>query len=70
VAKKNIPIGITKLLLKEFGLTDEETEKLADYRLEICKPCSKNLSGVCRGCGCVLEAKTRVKDETCPDNKW
>jgi hypothetical protein len=28
------------------------------------------LDGYIRGCGCVLESKTRVKEAACPGGKW
>lgn len=28
------------------------------------------LPGYSRGCGCRLNAKTRIKNSKCPDNKW
>ena len=49
--------------------------KLANIRIAICNDClSKKhidmLGDICDECGCVLEAKARVKDEQCELNKW
>lgn len=49
--------------------------ELMEQRMEQCKKCSeilyltKNISE-CNICGCFLDAKTRVKEEKCPLNKW
>lgn len=48
---------------------------LAATRLAICKACESKLKidilgDVCAECGCVLDAKARVKDEQCELNKW
>jgi Family of unknown function (DUF6171) len=43
----------------------------ASRRLSICLTCPKLLSGnICSVCGCHMNAKTTVKDSTCPENKW
>lgn len=48
-------------------------------RLEICNQCEYNKKGICKKCGCILKAKTRVNfflDENgisiggCPEKKW
>lgn len=49
-------------------------QDLADKRLMICKKCNDKtktkFGAVCKHCGCILESKTRVKDEHCDINKW
>ena len=52
-----------------------KNEKLARKRIAICNGCNSkihiNIIGdICDECGCVLEAKARVKDEYCELNKW
>ena len=48
--------------------------ELAEKRLAICSTCSykTKLCGqdICDLCGCVLDAKVRVEDEQCYNNKW
>ena len=68
---KNIATGYTKLIIK-----DSTTEELAAFRLGKCYTCPNRLIipiasiDVCKKCGCVLEAKTRAKDEQCPISLW
>ena len=56
-----------KLFLKE--------QELADYRLKICNKCEHNVkvkfldAACCNLCGCVLDAKVRVREEKCLNNK-
>lgn len=49
-------------------------EDIAKNRLEICKYCDNRVSSAlgdaCSLCGCILDAKTRVKDEHCEVDKW
>ena len=43
-------------------------------RLSICNQCNHKLNikfgDICDLCGCVLDNKTRIKDEHCELNKW
>ncbi len=44
-------------------------------RLEICNNCDKKINikfvgDVCDVCGCILDNKTRIKDEHCDLGKW
>ena len=51
-------------------LTDDKTLK---SRLAQCRKCEQLLSGMCRKCGCYVEVRARMKNETCPDydnRKW
>lgn len=52
-----------------------KNERLAIKRIAICEKCDSRmhidmLGDICAECGCVLEAKARVKDEECELNKW
>ena len=39
-------------------------------RKEICGNCPSSKLGICTECGCLLEAKIRYYQVTCPLNKW
>jgi hypothetical protein len=39
-------------------------------RLEICNICQFNMGGICVRCGCILVAKTKLKNQKCPMGKW
>jgi hypothetical protein len=64
----NIIEGWSKRILNEFGIT--EPKQFSIDRMNICKTCPKKEGDICTGCGCYLQAKTLVKNETCPLNKW
>lgn len=78
---KEIP-GVITILKKVWNIIKgwwykifNKKEDLATTRLAICKTCESKLKldvlgDVCSECGCVLDAKTRVKDEKCELNKW
>jgi hypothetical protein len=47
---------------------------VCDYKMYI-NPKTKETSivdrpGYVKGCGCILNSKTRVKEASCPGNKW
>lgn len=47
--------------------------KLARYRLSQCVSCNLFKSGMCTYCGCPVQAKSRLPEETCPHpdgSKW
>lgn len=57
-----------------FNLTKKQ-EDLSEKRLEICNNCDKKINikyvgDICDICGCVLDNKTRIKDEHCDLCKW
>ena len=64
---KNIIIGWYRKIFNK-------KSELAEKRLAICGTCSykTKLCGqdICDLCGCVLDAKVRVEDEQCYNNKW
>lgn len=41
-------------------------------RLDICKACPEfiRFTHQCKKCGCLMDAKTKLADATCPLNKW
>jgi hypothetical protein len=47
------------------------TKSVIDYRLGFCKkPCEHNVNGVCRKCGCIIQAKVRFTSSQCPIGLW
>lgn len=56
-----------------------KSKQLYKDRMAICQNCEYNIHGICKLCGCVLKAKTKVDfiidDEGksidgCPERKW
>ena len=47
-------------------------QELADRRYAICTACPmyNKVLLICNDCGCFLPAKTKLKEATCPQNKW
>ena len=65
---KHIAQGWANDLLKK-------EEELYQKRISICKQCEycvhiESLGDIYDECGCILDAKARVKDEKCELNKW
>jgi hypothetical protein len=59
-------------IVKGFGyLAGGINNELSAERMKICKACPELRNGLsCNICGCVVEAKTRLNDESCPIGKW
>lgn len=52
---------------------DLVAEDVYQNRISYCKNCDFLISGMCRKCGCYVEVRARLKNQTCPnvDNrKW
>ncbi len=64
---KNIIIGFANDAIGK-------NKDLSSYRMRICQACNIHHNNWCitkrGGCGCYLPAKTKVKEEKCPINKW
>jgi hypothetical protein len=46
--------------------------QIAEMRLKICGECPRyvKLTHQCRECGCIMNAKVKLKDATCPISMW
>lgn len=63
--------GFSNLAKSELGMLPEEKIKLFNDRMSICNSCEfKTALGRCGKCGCVLAAKTKCEECTCPIDKW
>ena len=82
---EQIAIGWGNFAKEQLGLLDKKTKKLVGTRLSICDKCLIRSGSICsnlkyginiktkqkqNGCGCILIAKTMVKDARCPLDKW
>lgn len=52
--------------------TPKATEEEAEHRLNICSQCPELIKATsqCKQCGCFMKVKVKLKDATCPLNKW
>jgi len=71
----NIIEGYTNLLRGKLGVSNDEVEKLAELRLDVCNSCVVDgqpvlQQGRCTRCNCVMAAKTRSLTAKCPLRKW
>jgi hypothetical protein len=57
------------LFNKKIGRVDQS---IADERLEICLGCPQliKLTAQCKECGCIMSAKTKLPNASCPLGKW
>lgn len=51
-------------------ISDIKYKKYFDERYKICSECEKNKCGICKECGCIIIAKTKSEDSSCPLKKW
>ena len=62
--------------LREYveSIPDEERAEEALYRmrLEVCRKCDQLMQGVCRQCGCFVEARAARRAQSCPavPSRW
>lgn len=68
-------IKIKNIFVGTYNNIFNKNKLLSTPRLLICSTCDKRvhikgLGDCCSICGCVLQSKTRVSDEKCPNNKW
>lgn len=61
---------IYRIFLGWWYFFTNKNNTLARERLKVCVECPKMSKGVCTSCGCVLQAKARIEEEECPDDKW
>ena len=54
------------------GIDQSVPEEVAKYRLDICNNCPRLFAptGNCKDCGCFVRAKTKIKQEACPNGYW
>lgn len=48
------------------------SEAIAEERLEICLGCPQLIKATtqCKECGCIMSAKTKLPNASCPIGKW
>lgn len=62
--------------VKPWDLFNKNMERalpiLQEKRLEMCKTCPRyvRFTHQCKECGCMMDAKVKLLDATCPLNKW
>jgi hypothetical protein len=50
---------------------DIKTDKaLYEERLSVCKGCNYLSDGMCGACGCFVELRAAIKNNSCSYNKW
>lgn len=60
--------SIREILEGAFPLVNTE---VANSRMDICKGCPRlQLKSVCSLCKCFMQAKTKLENATCPEDKW
>lgn len=61
---------LSQILLGWWFWITNRNNKLAQYRLATCTICPARKGMICSNCGCVLQAKARLKEEECPLGLW
>jgi len=68
---EEITDGFKNILRSKLNLTTEEEEVLFATRKKVCNVCPSNKDGlICSTCGCVLAAKVRAINTSCPEGNW
>lgn len=67
---KEIANGFGNLIKNKMGLSKPEEKKLFAARKAICDACPHGQRARCNLCGCVIAAKTKSINSSCPDKLW
>lgn len=59
-----------RIILGWWFWVTNKNNPLAQARLNVCSNCEFRKWATCGRCGCVLQAKARIRDEECPEKKW
>lgn len=68
-------IKLKNILIGWYNKFFNKNKTLFKQRMEICNMCQDKIrltknEYMCKYCGCILSAKTRVLEESCDLNKW
>ncbi len=69
MSAKDRPARPWDLFNKNIGRVSESLQK---ERMAICRSCEFfiELTNQCKKCGCIMDAKTRLPNASCPEHKW
>ena len=71
---KDVIMKIKNIIVGWYRKIFNKKSELARKRLAICKDCPYKIKlcgqDICDLCGCVLDAKVRVENEQCYNNRW
>ena len=70
--------GCVRKVVKSIVGMDIALPQIIESRREVCRSCefavpcptNKKRKCLCSKCGCVLQLKTRLRDEKCPEGYW
>lgn len=46
------------------------SNKVVELRAELCRTCEVNVANICTACGCVIPAKIKLAESSCPMELW
>ena len=67
---KIIANGYVNLAKEKLNMIDEDKKKLFESRKKICDMCKFGKTSRCKKCGCLISAKTKSEESSCPIGKW
>lgn len=50
--------------------SERAKDEVYQKRIEVCSSCSRRTEAVCQACGCYVELRAAVAEQTCPYKKW
>lgn len=57
-------------LIKNVTGNERADDALYEERLKKCTDCERLADGMCRACGCFVELRAVIKENSCPYNEW
>ena len=59
-----------RALIDDVKGDERASDSLYEERLNTCLSCEKLFDGLCAACGCYVELRAVIKDNSCPYDKW
>ncbi len=57
-------------MIADLPETERAPKALREERLSACKQCERLTDGMCAACGCYVELRATIADQTCPYDVW
>ena len=57
-------------MIADLPSAERAADDLREKRLSACKQCERLTDGMCAACGCYVELRATIADQSCPYDVW
>ena len=61
---------IIRRMIDDLPHEERASDSRREDRLAVCKQCERLTDGMCAACGCYVELRATIADQTCPYDIW